>query len=236
MINKKGVIMNKLLLALIMALLPVSSMADVWCKAKTGVVSVRPACKATETAINLGALGLQGPAGPAGAQGPAGPAGAQGPAGIGVSNAACAQADIAGNAWTFTFFDTLSNENDICVLAFDASGNLVSGASCTQTIGLSTIQVPVTQGYMRLGTPAAACGFGVSITKSTGSSWLGYATVDRTRSVLQGIAGIAITATTVRTNATMTGTRLGAVTTAQEMPLQLGAQQHELVRKALIGE
>ena len=54
---------KKLFLSIILASLPVSSMADVWCKAGNGATYARPACKKSETQLDLAALGLQGPQG-----------------------------------------------------------------------------------------------------------------------------------------------------------------------------
>ena len=59
-------------------MLPVSSIADVWCKAGNGSIYARSVCKKSEKQLDLAALGLQGPQGLAGSQGPVG---ATGPAG-----------------------------------------------------------------------------------------------------------------------------------------------------------
>ena len=111
-----------------------------------------------------------------------------------------------------TFFDTLSNENDVCFVAFDINGNSINSPSCVQTIGLSTTQVPIVQANLSLAS-AQGCAFNVRITKQNNLQWVGSLNMDRTKSVVQGIAGIATSATTVRTNATSTGTRWGAVGT-----------------------
>jgi hypothetical protein len=182
---------------------------------KTGQVFSRAACKTTESVVP-GTPGPIGPAGPVGAQGslgPAGPTGPQGPAGTGIKNAPCTQADATNGAWTIYLFDTISNANDVCFVAFDVNGNLLSGGSCVQTIGLATTQVPVVQANLTLGV-AEACGYNIRITKQNNIQWKGGVDMDRTRSVLLGIAGIATSATTVRTNSTVTGTRWGAVSAA----------------------
>lgn len=60
--------MKRIVIALLV-LVPFSSAAEVWCKNKSGVVTVREACRKNETQLDLSKMGLQGPAGP---QGPAG--------------------------------------------------------------------------------------------------------------------------------------------------------------------
>lgn len=55
--------------------------AAVLCSNASGSVFVRALCRANEQQLDLAALGLVGPAGPAGAMGPAGPAGPQGATG-----------------------------------------------------------------------------------------------------------------------------------------------------------
>ena len=230
--------------------------ADVLCATKAGALSVRGSCKATEKVVSPSSIGAQGPAGPAGAQGPSGaqgPAGPQGPAGAntgvpgpagpagpagasGINNAPCTQADIAGNAWAVNMFDNLSSETDSCAVAFDANGNLLPNSACIQIIGLSTLTVPLSQGSMKLLDPGSFCQYQVKLTKNNGVAWAGSVFLDRTRSNLEGIAGIALTATTVRNNATMTGTRLGAVLTAQALSNAAVAQAHESLRKALSAE
>ena len=71
----------------VLAAMSGSAWADVLCKKKSGVVVVRAACKAKETAIDIadfGALGPRGADGPVGAtgpQGPEGPPGSDGPQG-----------------------------------------------------------------------------------------------------------------------------------------------------------
>jgi hypothetical protein len=48
------------------------------------------------------------------------------------------------------------------------------------------------------------------LTKITGSQWVGGMAMDRTRSVIQGVAGIAINANDVKNNSPAMGTRWGA--------------------------
>ena len=167
----------------------------------------RAQCKAKETVVP----GTQGPIGPIGPQGQTGP---QGPAGAsGINNSPCVQGDTANGAWTFTFFDNAaSNETDICFIAFDANGNIQAGGSpyCNQTIGTSTIQVPIVQASLVLH-EGLSCFYGLTITKANSMTWIGGMWMDRTRSVLQGVAGIDAGGGLVRTNSTSTGTRWGAV-------------------------
>jgi hypothetical protein len=61
--------MNIKLFFLVLLMLPVSSIADVWCKAGNGTIYARAVCKKSERQLDLAALGLQGPQGIQGAQG-----------------------------------------------------------------------------------------------------------------------------------------------------------------------
>ena len=161
------------------------------CANKSGQVYSRAQCKAKETVVP----GTPGPIGPAGP---------------GISNAPCTQADAANGSWAMTFVDTLSNETDICNVSFDVNGNFISPGACAQTIGLSTMEVPIAQAKLSL-IYGESCGFQFRLTKDNNAQWQGTLSMDRTKSVLQGVAGIALSATTVRSYATAIGTRWGAV-------------------------
>ena len=212
---------KNLTVAMIAALFGLSeAQADVLCISKAGKSRVASACNAKETTFQ--GSGPQGPAGPAGASG--------------INNAPCTQGDIAGSVWEVVLFDPIYNQVDNCAIFFDNNGNLLPNSACNQIIGTNTTSINLTQGSMKLAAPENLCGYQLRLTKSTGATWAAFAFVDRTRSNLQGIGGVSIGANQLRSGATITGTRLGAVNSLNPQTAALIEQAHESLRKALSAE
>ena len=197
--------------------------ADVICSAPTGALSVRPACKKTEKIVSQSLFGgAQGPVGPAGGQGPIGPAGTQGPAGVGITNAACSQADTSG-AWQVYLnaaYGTYT-QADVCTFNFDASGNITSGSNCIQNDYKGAFVIPISTGTSKLNI-SNSCNFVLNFVKTNGETWSGLYTVDRTRSnILGGIGANGVG------NTILAGTKLGAVNPGISSSAALNSQLTE---------
>ena len=200
-----------------MALAVISSAAnaDFVCSAPTGVLSVRPTCKKTEKVVNPAVFGgAHGPVGPAGSQGPAGAQGPVGPAGVGVTNANCAQSDVAG-VWNYdfiTFGGSVPAGGGACNLSMDNNGNMIlgypgnlGGSVCGYFIGGVTYKA-ITSGKMSIVGDGLTCAYNFNYTLSDGTSWVGGVSMDRTRSNFSGLVSSNPAGASL-----ITGVRLGAV-------------------------
>ena len=123
--------------------------ADVLCKKKSGVVVVRAACKAKETALDIsefGALGPRGADGAQGAQGPAGPPGADGPQGppgptLATTSTGTQPTDPPGLCCFETASITLAQPAKVLVTTSIRNVGLTCTAAGTCTINVGAYQV-----------------------------------------------------------------------------------------------
>ena len=193
--------------------------ADVLCISKAGKSRVAGSCNANEKTFQ--GSGPQGPAGPAGVQGSVGP---QGPAGVGISNAACTQADLAGG---WAFFLSFPNENDQCIFGIDANGKVATSSLCGQNTPSGTASISISSGSFTATNPAA-CGFTLTFTKANGQIWNGAMFLDRTRSNFTGIAvsiahGESLIHGTKLAGVTNFSTNAARIASEQQLQLDLGS-------------